>query len=244
MPQSKHRRIGGHTLADLKRLRKDAEAVRRSTAELTELNRAAMASAKIAVTTQKASQRAPAIDADDKALFRRAVKSVQPIKDSRRAILPSVPAASGAIMRERRQRAVGAELRRPPQVSDHFWPATVDQNDAFFVQKGHGPDLAKALKRGKWITGASLDLHGNTLDEARDRLDRFLHSCLTHQIKCVRIVHGKGYGSKDGEPILKQTVRRWLTQMSDVLAYAECSEQDGGAGAVQVLLRTESSLKP
>jgi DNA-nicking Smr family endonuclease len=57
----------------------------------------------------------------------------------------------------------------------------------------------------------------------------------------VRIVHGKGYGSKDGEPVLKQTIRRWLTQMEAVSAYAECSERDGGAGAVQVLLQAHSS---
>ncbi|RTZ42363.1 hypothetical protein EKL30_11625 [Candidimonas sp. SYP-B2681] len=248
MPQSKQRRIGGHALADLKRLRKNAEAAeaaRQSIARLEETTRPPPGVTNSVVRVKKTNQAGPVpMDADDKALFRRAVKSVQPIKDSRRAILPPVAKASSAIMHERRQRAVGAELSRPPQVSDHFWPATVDQNDASFVQRGHGPDLAKALRRGKWRTEASLDLHGNTLDEARDRLDRFLQSCLTHRIKCVRIVHGKGYGSKDGEPVLKQTVRRWLTQMSDVLAYAECSEQDGGAGAVEVLLRVEQSLQP
>ncbi|SHI16513.1 Smr/MutS family protein [Pollutimonas bauzanensis] len=181
---------------------------------------------------------APAITAQDQALFRRAVKSAQPIKDTRRAILPPPPRASGAVLRERRERAVGAEPGRPPQTSDQYSPAGIDHDGASFVRRGHGPDLAKGLKRGKWPIGASLDLHGNTLEEARDRLDHFLQSCLTHQIKCVRIVHGKGYGSKDGEPVLKQTVRRWLTQMADVLAYAECPEQDGGSGAVQVLLRT------
>jgi DNA-nicking Smr family endonuclease len=81
-------------------------------------------------------------------------------------------------------------------------------------------------------------LHGATLDEARARLDQFLQSCLSHQIKSVCIVHGKGYGSRDRTPVLKQTVRRWLTQIDAVLAYTECNEQNGGAGAVQVLLRT------
>ncbi len=182
---------------------------------------------------------ASAVNAEDSALFRRAVKSVQPIKDTRRAILPPTVSASSAMLRQRRERAVGVEHTALPQVSDQYSPAGTSQNDAAFVRRGHGPDLVKGLKRGKWPIGASLDLHGNTLEEARDRLDRFLQSCLTHHIKCVRIVHGKGYGSKDGEPVLKQTIRRWLTQMADVLAYAECSEADGGAGAVQVLLRTE-----
>ncbi|HUG58698.1 MAG TPA: Smr/MutS family protein [Candidimonas sp.] len=182
---------------------------------------------------------APAVSLKDHALFQLAMKSVQPIKDTRRAILPPAPQASGAILRERRERAVGADLRKMPQISDQYAPAKVEADDAHFVQHGYGPDLAKGLKRGKWSIGASLDLHGNTLEEARDRLDRFLQSCLAHHIKCVRIVHGKGYGSKDGESVLKQTIRRWLTQMADVLAYTECAEQDGGSGAVQVLLRVD-----
>lgn len=183
----------------------------------------------------------PAIDPDDKTLFRRAMKSVQPIKDTRRAILPPIAQAPSAILRERRERAVGVDRQALAQVSDQYAPANVESDDASFVRLGHGPDLIKGLKRGKWLIGATLDLHGNTLEEARDRLDRFLSSCLTHHIKCVRIVHGKGYGSKGGEPILKQTVRRWLSQMADVLAYAECAEHDGGSGAVQVLLRGDGT---
>lgn len=214
----------GNTLADLKRLRKNAAASAKQFKPL----------------GAKPSNKAPAPTslADDQALFRRAVKGVQPIKGKHRAILLMRPSASRTMLRERREHATGTDRIKLTQVSDHYAPARVEQNDACFVQHGHGPDLPKGLKRGKWPIGASLDLHGNTLEEARDRLERFLQSCLTHHIKCVRIVHGKGYGSKDGESVLKQTVRRWLSQMADVLAYAECSEQDGGSGAVQVLLRS------
>jgi len=182
-------------------------------------------------------QDAPALPADDKALFRQAMKSVRPLARSQRAVLPPVPAAPRAVLRERRQAAAGREAAALPRVSDHYSPAQPQADQAGFLQPGHGPDLLKGLRRGKWPIGASLDLHGATLEEARTRLDAFLRSCLDHRIKCVRIVHGKGYGSKDGAPVLKETVRRWLAQMQDVMAYAECSEQNGGAGAVQVLLR-------
>lgn len=175
---------------------------------------------------------------DNRKLFRSAVKSVQPIKDSKRTLLPPLPAASEAILRQRRVAAAGESEARPAQVSDHYSPAGRQIDNNAFVRAGCGPDLIKGLKRGKWPVGASLDLHGATLEQARARLDQFLQSCLTHHIKCVCIIHGKGYGSKGGTPVLKQTVRRWLTQIDPVIAYTECREQNGGAGAVLALLRT------
>jgi len=159
------------------------------------------------------------------------------LKDSNRAVLPPVPMAPTAVLAERRARAMGRDVPVPPQISDQFSPPGIEQDDSCYLRPDCGPDLLRDLRRGKWPIGASLDLHGSTLDEARERLDRFLQSCLEHQVRCVRIVHGKGYGSKDSEPVLRQTIRRWLSQLAAVQAYTECSEQDGGAGAVQVLLR-------
>lgn len=183
--------------------------------------------------------RATALDADDITLFRRAVRDVQPIMHTPRAPAAPITEASAATLRERRTFATGSQTRTLAQLSDHYSPAMVSQDDTSYVQQGYGPDLVKGLKRGKWDTGAGLDLHGYTLDQARDHLDSFLQSCLSDRIRCVRIVHGKGYGSRNGQAILKQSVRRWLTQMRDVLAYAECAEHDGGAGAVRVLLRAQ-----
>lgn len=232
-------------LADLKRLKKEAAASSEpppvskpiSISKRKAGKKASSVPQQAAVTAPESATTSATLDTDDQALFRRAVKFVQPIKDTRRAILPPTPAAHESMLRQRRAQAMGQEIKALPQVSDHFSPARHQQDESSFVQHGCGPDLIKGLKRGKWPIGASLDLHGATLDEARSRLDQFLQSCLTHQIKCVCIVHGKGYGSKDNEPVLKETVRRWLSQIASVIAYTECNEQNGGAGAVQVLLR-------
>jgi DNA-nicking Smr family endonuclease len=131
----------------------------------------------------------------------------------------------------------GAELADLHRLSDHFQATPLYNGDRGFVQAGYGPDLLRKLRLGAWPIEASLDLHGATLDQARSRLDEFLATCLAHRIKCVCIVHGKGYGSRDGKPVLKDTVRRWLSQLACVRAYMECPEHLGGAGAVQVLLR-------
>jgi DNA-nicking Smr family endonuclease len=50
-------------------------------------------------------------------------------------------------------------------------------------------------------------------------------------------VHGKGLGSIDRQPVLKGRVRRWLTQKDEVLAFCQARAQDGGSGAMLVLLR-------
>lgn len=96
--------------------------------------------------------------------------------------------------------------------------------------------MLRQLRQGKWPIEASLDLHGANLDEARRRLHQFIASCQEHSIRCVRIVHGKGHGSRSRQSVLKQTVRRWLVQWPAVQAYVECAEPDGGAGAVMALL--------
>jgi DNA-nicking Smr family endonuclease len=240
MPTNKGRRdhggILGNSLADLKRLRKEAEkAAAKSEAEAVARKRAVGKPAHQVPRRQRSA--AVALSPEDAALFQRAVKSVTRLKDSKRAVLPPVPLAPRSLLAQRRARASGDEHPPPPKVSDHYSPPGIDQDDSFFLSPDSGPDLLKDLRRGKWPIGATLDLHGSTLDEARERLDRFLHSCQQHDIRCVRIVHGKGYGSKDGESVLRQTIRRWLSQFASVQAYVECAEQDGGAGALQVLLR-------
>ena len=232
--------------AELKRLRKAAESVA-AASTISSTQRSAAKNQPGAVRSGAEGRGRPAPQApqegvlsrEDKALFRQAVKSVAPIRDTRRAILGAFSREPPDILRQRRERAMGSEPLTLSAVSDHYSPMPSATHGADFLQRGYGPDLLKHLRRGKWLIGASLDLHGNTLDQARERLDRFLQSCVEHQIKCVRVVHGKGHGSKDGEAVLKQTVRRWLSQMDSVLAYIECAEQDGGAGAVQVLLRID-----
>lgn len=186
----------------------------------------------------------PVVSQEDLALFRSAVKSVKRIKDTQRIVLAPVRKVPAALLDERRARAAGVDVRPAPAVSDQYSPATLHHDDTQFVRDRHSPDLIRQLERRRWPIGASLDLHGSTLDEARERLDRFVQSCTEHYIRCVRIIHGKGYGSKAGESVLKTTLRRWLTQLPCVQAYVQCAENDGGAGAVLVLLaeNTVSSI--
>jgi DNA-nicking Smr family endonuclease len=87
------------------------------------------------------------------------------------------------------------------------------------------------------VVQGDLDLHGLTRAEARLAVAEFLRESLRHARRCVRIVHGKGLGSKNREPVLKTKVRVWLAQREEVLAFCQAPVAHGGSGAVLVLLR-------
>ena len=76
-----------------------------------------------------------------------------------------------------------------------------------------------------------------SVDPAREAVMQFLKASQKSGARCVRIVHGKGYGSEGGHSVLKEKVRRWLKQCDCVMAFAEAHEIDGGSGALIVLLK-------
>lgn len=99
-----------------------------------------------------------------------------------------------------------------------------------------GPDVLAKLRRGHWAIQDQLDLHGLRRDEAREALAAFLRSATARGHRCLRVVHGKGHGSPGKEPVLKAKVQRWLAQHEQVLAFAQATAPQGGAGALIVLL--------
>ncbi len=94
------------------------------------------------------------------------------------------------------------------------------------------------LRRGRLEIEMELDLHGLTTRHAHSVLEQFIRDCHRRHVRCVRIIHGKGYGSEDRQPVLKQKVNYWLRQRQDVLAFCSATSRDGGTGAAYVLLRS------
>lgn len=100
--------------------------------------------------------------------------------------------------------------------------------------------IMRALRRGDYPPEATVDLHGQRQEKARDSVDRFLLDAHARGLRAVRIVHGRGLNSEDGQPVLKRSLKGWLTRGRAtrlILAFCAAAPQDGGAGAVYVLLR-------
>lgn len=122
--------------------------------------------------------------------------------------------------------------------SPHAWDIGQElEGEQTFLRRGLGGDVLVKLRRGHWSVQAVIDLHRMTSDEAHDALADFLLDARNRGFRCVQVIHGKGLGSPNREPVLKGKVRRWLAHWDEVLAYCEARQHAGGGGAVIVLLR-------
>ena len=124
-------------------------------------------------------------------------------------------------------------------LSDHdLWEAGFESGEELsFLRQSMPSTTLKKLRRGHWITQGELDLHGLVVAEAKIRLIEFLNFAFTQHYRCIRIIHGKGLGSVNREPVLKRKVAAWLSQRDEVLAFCQARSIDGGGGAVVVLLK-------
>jgi DNA-nicking Smr family endonuclease len=101
-------------------------------------------------------------------------------------------------------------------------------------------DWVRKLRRGLLPIDARLDLHGLRTDDARARLAEFLEAKRKDGERCVLVVHGKGEHSPRGVGVLRGEIAAWLSQGSSsvhVAAFSTARDDDGGEGAVYVLLR-------
>jgi len=175
---------------------------------------------------------APAGSDEDASLFRDAVRGVAPLA-----------APDKIIHARKRPQPIPQQAPRDAQsapadlLSDHI-PLKIEAGDAWsFMRPGVSQQTLRRLRRGYWGIQARLDLHGLTREQARLELVVFLNSSAQRGLRCVQVIHGKGLSSKDREPVLKTRVGSWLAQREDVLAFCQARPEEGGSGAVLVLLK-------
>lgn len=160
---------------------------------------------------------------DDAELFREAMQDVEPQRRKTREPWKPKP----------------RPVPLPKQADDAIELADVEAEDTptflEFRRPGIQDRVYRDLSRGVISAQASLDLHGMRVADARQALARFLQQSLAQGWRCIRIVHGKGYGSQH-QPVLKQRVNQWLRQRPEVLAFCSAPRWDGGTGATCVLL--------
>jgi DNA-nicking Smr family endonuclease len=172
--------------------------------------------------------------------FRKAVAGVEPIAAPRR--LPQRGARPAPIPRQTKldeKSALAESISLPMSVDD----ALDSGEELVFLRDGLSRQVLRKLRRGHWVVEDSLDLHGMNRAEAALSVAEFLRRCGLRHLRCVRIVHGKGLGSRNREPVLKGKLRSWLSLREEVLAFCQAPATQGGGGAALVLLQTKTPGK-
>ncbi|MFC3933455.1 Smr/MutS family protein [Acidovorax facilis] len=188
---------------------------------------------------EKARREAAARAEAERHLFSRSVGPVTPLRNPNVARLrkhqpPPLPV----------QHWLDEERVLRESISDDFDVTTLlDTDDQLsFRRPGIGVEVTSRLRAGHWSIQSQLDLHGLRVDEAREALGEFIRHAHKTGLRCVRVVHGKGLGSPGKSPVLKGRVHSWLVQKNEVLAFVQARGDEGGAGALVVLLRSARKM--
>lgn len=231
-------------LADLKRLHDQAQTARKAA------HAQEQARARANTTTQ--------ISQDSVKLFARATQAVQPLQTKGRVMHPRTTHGAALthastlrqseaqdLLDQKRRRATGESQATPlpvkgkqdTEISDIYAPIQDTETEIAWAAPGIGSDTQRRLRQAFWPVGAHLDLHGMNTDQARAALLSFIDNSQQFATRCIRIVHGQGYGSINGQGVLKNLVTQWLTQIPAVSAFTTAPQSHGGRGALLVLLR-------
>ena len=167
---------------------------------------------------------------DDLALFRREVGVVRRIHADQP---PSTPKpAPEPRQREADDREVIASLDAPDTPQEG-----AESGDVLsYLAPGYRRRWLRRLIRGQFVIADQIDLHHLDLKRAGRVLSEFLKASRASDRLCLRIIHGKG-GARGS--VLKAMVERDLTRRIEVIAFHSAPRDQGGTGAVDVLLRAQ-----
>ncbi len=174
----------------------------------------------------------PILSPADKALFDEAMKNVTPLKHKKNKV----------VFEPKRPKIKSQNIDEPPIEETHIFltdPSMLDiqaETILSFHRAGLNERLLKKLRRGEVTIDAMLDLHQHTIEQARIALSSFLQTSFDNGLRFIRIIHGKGQRESDYAR-LKTFINHWLPQFNFVLAFHSCPPNQGGTGAVIVLLK-------
>lgn len=171
------------------------------------------------------------LNEEDHDLFARAIGPVRPVKQTHAPSNKPRPAPVPL-------QSILDEARVPFELIDStIDPARIEVGEELsYLKDGHSPNLLRKLKRSQFSVADEIDLHQMTATVARAAVTQFLAESKRAGRHCVKIIHGKGLRSSSAGPVIKRLVDSMLRRRADVLAYASAKANDGGTGAVIVLL--------
>ena len=111
------------------------------------------------------------------------------------------------------------------------------------------PNKEFKLSKQKFFKVKSIDLHGYTLEEANETIEKFIHQSFREKINKLIVVTGKGLHSQNEKDpyvsknlsILKYSVPEFIENnkslMNIINEIKDASIEDGGSGAFYIYLK-------
>jgi DNA-nicking Smr family endonuclease len=187
---------------------------------------------------------------EDRLSFHRMMTGVTPLDSPKGRVSPKDgPRATSPAPRARAEQAKTAAQTEADEVHAHL--RALVQGDKQFETHDDGRRVEgrridvpqttlRKLRHGTFPIDARVDLHGLDAVTARSSVESFLREKRVAGERCVLIVHGKGEHSPRGRGVLRLEIAGWLAEgaaSEHVAAFATAANDDGGEGAVYVLLR-------
>ncbi len=175
---------------------------------------------------------------NDNDLFKKAMGDIKPIKQTKREPKPAPPKR---ITRRKQEE----EYQATPGLDDHYsffdpqsYQQGIDADETIsYYKQGLQEKQIRRLRQGKIRPEARLDLHHTRAGEVFELTDSFIQLSKTRNKRCLLIIHGKGFYSKDNTPLIKNMLNEWLRIHPDVVAFQSALPRDGGTGAIYVLIK-------
>ncbi|MEE9412855.1 MAG: Smr/MutS family protein [Methylococcales bacterium] len=175
---------------------------------------------------------------DDIDLFRKTIGTIKPLKAQPRN-LTKKSVSSGL-------QIDSSAANQPLSISiiDNSWDDLEDLQSLdpkisqVFIRPGLQHRAIKQLRRGKIALDDTLDLHGETTLQAKQKVSDFIAVSIANNCRAVIIVHGKGLRSTNNTPVLKTRVNYWLRDNLNVMGFCPAAPHHGGSGALYVLLKS------
>ena len=164
------------------------------------------------------------MSASDDELFAQAMACVHPMRASDTSRKHEPP---------KKRKPTQIAVQAPKKVRPIHHMASPHEDGAWVLRaNGITPDDLKKLANGSTQTDQSIDLHGETVDAAIIMLEQACQELIAAKGRVLRVIHGRGLHSPNGEPILKQAVYAWLRcgpLSGYILAAIPCPKSSGGA---------------
>lgn len=107
------------------------------------------------------------------------------------------------------------------------------------------PLTMEKLRNGEFSVQKVLDLHGFGSEEAEILFEQFLKDSIRSNLRCIKVIHGRGLKSKAG-PVLKERLKEWIMRAMHrkwITGFSSAQMGEGGPGATNILLKKQPTKK-